>query len=422
MLTDTLTVQREYASLKREELAGKTRSGALPNQRYDDHSVRKTFCSELVPFNTERPEALWDNFCIQRQRGRESPTGVYMQQVADSENFWLFWFWHPGLLHQQTLGRRADKRSVAFDMSNKPVNKMEDNSNGCEQAFATMYDELQELENQAKDRGEVPTSTEDSESDDGIDDTELYFWQCKFCPAQVDTRADLKTHIDNKHLTDIFRFLCCQCQFAAQGPRDLMEHIVRTHGNKNAWSAANIAIIDMELNNPQDAGRNASRREESREIITLSTTDLSESSGTEAEIVVLEATDISNQESDTSNEGWMCAICLTTFDTEEQWRDHEDFGTCSDRTTPVKLKRKSKKKRRRPRRYCQTCRTLFNSERSNDDHEPCPNSKVPKGGVMYNRKIKAATTRGQHDMSTSQDSRATPQTEVRRAGRRKLKP
>ena len=58
MLTDTIAVQREYASLKREELAGKTRLGALPNQRYDDHSVRRTFCSELVPFNTERPEAL----------------------------------------------------------------------------------------------------------------------------------------------------------------------------------------------------------------------------------------------------------------------------------------------------------------------------------------------------------------------------
>ena len=106
----------------------------------------------------------------------------------------------------------------------------------------------------------------------------------------------------------------------------------------------------------------------------------------------------------------MCAICLTTFDTEEQWRDHEDFGTCSDRTTPVKLKRKSKKKRRRLRRYCHTCRTLFNSERSNDVHEPCPNSKVPKGGVMYIQKIKADATREQQGVSTVV---ATPKTPVR---------
>jgi hypothetical protein len=104
----------------------------------------------------------------------------------------------------------------------------------------------------------------------------------------------------------------------------------------------------------------------------------------------------------------MCAICLAVFDTEERWRDHEDFGTCSDRTTPVKLKRKSKKKRRHARRYCHTCRTLFNSERSNDLHEPCPNSKVPKGGVMYNRKIKAAAPRGQQDVSTSVNTPKTP--------------
>jgi hypothetical protein len=171
----------------------------------------------------------------------------------------------------------------------------------------------------------------------------------------------------------------------------------------------------MQLNNPQNTGRNTSRREEtggepckSHEIITLGTTDLSELNGKEVEIVVLEATDISNQESDVSNEGWMCAICLAVFDTKERWRDHEDFGTCSARTTPEKLKRKSKKKRRRARRYCHTCRTLFNSERSNDLHEPCPNSKVAIALPANNQKIKAATTRGQHDTSTSMNTPKTP--------------
>jgi hypothetical protein len=213
--------------------------------------------------------------------------------VADSENFWLFWFWHPGLLHQQqqTLGRNADKGSVAFDMSDEPVDKMEDNSNGCEQTFASMYDELQELENHAKDGEEVSTSTEDSDLNDGIDDPELYFWQCEFCPARVDTRADLKAHVDTKHLTDIFRFLCCQCQFEAQGPKDLMEHIVRNHGDRDAWSAATVAILDMQLSDPQYKVKSASRREEnegepseSREIVTLATRDLSESDEEEAEV------------------------------------------------------------------------------------------------------------------------------------------
>ena len=88
----------------------------------------------------------------------------------------------------------------------------------------------------------------------------------------------------------------------------------------------------------------------------------------EAEIVVLDATEISDQESDESDVGWMCAICLAIFETEEQWSNHQDFGTCSATNTPEK----PKKKYRRAKRYCRTCRTLFNSERSNDLHEPCP--------------------------------------------------
>ena len=261
MLTDALAVQRECVSLEREKTAERTRSGTFPDKDYGNRSVKKTFCSEVQPYNTEWPETLWDNFRLQKQRGWGSPLGVNMQQVADLENFWLFWFWHPGLLHQQqqTPGRNAVKGSVAFDMSDTPVDKMEGASTNCEKTFANMYDKLQELEDHAKDGEEDSTSTEDSDSDDGIDDPENYFWQCEFCPAQVDTRADLKAHVDAKHLTDIFCFLCCQCEFGAQGPKDLMEHIVRTHGNRNAWSAATIAIIDMQLSNPQYTGRSTSR-------------------------------------------------------------------------------------------------------------------------------------------------------------------
>jgi hypothetical protein len=178
---------------------------------------------------------LWDNFWLQRrdhvgQRGWGSLLGVYMQQVAGSENFWLFWFWHPGLLRkqQQTLGRNADEGSVAFDMSDTLVDRIEGATASCEAAFAVVFDKLQELEDHAKDGEELSTATENSDSDDGIDDPERYFWQCEFCPAGVDTRADLKAHVDANHLTDIFRFLCCQCEFGAQGPKDLMEHIVRT--------------------------------------------------------------------------------------------------------------------------------------------------------------------------------------------------
>jgi hypothetical protein len=55
MLTDTLAVQWEYASLKREENAERACSGTFPDQKYDNRSVKKTFGSEILPFNTERP-------------------------------------------------------------------------------------------------------------------------------------------------------------------------------------------------------------------------------------------------------------------------------------------------------------------------------------------------------------------------------
>ena len=80
-----------------------------------------------------------------------------------------------------------------------------------------------------------------------------------------------------------------------------MEHIVKTHGNRSDWSAATIAIINMQLSNPQDTRGSTSRQEEAdkepctnREIVTLDTTDLSESNAEDTEIVVLDATDISH--------------------------------------------------------------------------------------------------------------------------------
>jgi hypothetical protein len=103
-----------------------------------------------------------------------------------------------------------------------------------------------------------------------------------------------------------------------------MEHIVKTHGNRSAWSAATITIIEMQLSNPQDTGGSTSRREEAdkepctnREIVTLDTTDLLESNVEDPEIVVLDATDVSDQESDESDGGWMCALCKVIFATKK---------------------------------------------------------------------------------------------------------
>jgi hypothetical protein len=129
----------------------------------------------------------------------------------------------------------------------------------------------------------------------------------------------------------------------------------------------------------------------------------------------------------------MCAICLAIFETEEQWRNHQDFGTCSARNTPEKPKKKSKKKRRRAKRYCRTCRTLFNSERYNDLHEPCPGfGEVGSGGPCTSQRhtlespsnkgpialpstipantriVRTATTYGQYSASTSMENPVRP--------------
>jgi hypothetical protein len=148
-----------------------------------------------------------------------------------------------------------------------------------------------------------------------------------------------------------------------------MEHIVKTNGNKSALSAATLAIVDMQLSNPQDTGGSTSQREEADkepctnpEIVTLETMDMSGSDtedtwGLRREIVVLDATDMSDPESDESDGGWMCILCKAVFATEKQWDD-----TCSAPTTPP------------PQRntYCHTCQTVFNSEERLDRHEPCP--------------------------------------------------
>ena len=106
-----------------------------------------------------------------------------------------------------------------------------------------------------------------------------------------------------------------------------MEHIVKTNGNKSALSAATLAIVDMQLSNPQDTGGSTSQREEADkepctnpEIVTLETTDMSGSDtedtwGLRREIVVLDATDMSDPESDESKGGWMCILCKAVFAT-----------------------------------------------------------------------------------------------------------
>jgi hypothetical protein len=153
VLTDLLAVRCEYVSLDFVDTDGRTRSRGLFDTWCGNRSIENKICSEVWQCRIEWPMALLENFWLQRRnhvwgRGWGSLLGVYTQQVAGLENFWLFWIWRPGLLCKQhrTLGRNADEGSVAFDMSDTLVDRIEGAKASCEAAFAVVNYEIRELE------------------------------------------------------------------------------------------------------------------------------------------------------------------------------------------------------------------------------------------------------------------------------------
>ena len=52
-----------------------------------------------------------------------------------------------------------------------------------------------------------------------------YFWACEFCAFECNKDSELKKHVDNAHLEDLWSFPCPNCDFKAQGPKYLREHI-----------------------------------------------------------------------------------------------------------------------------------------------------------------------------------------------------
>ena len=83
---------------------------------------------------------------------------------------------------------------------------------------------------------------------------------------------------------------------------------------------------------------------------------------THPEIITLETWDMS---SDFDDEDWMCALCLENFPTWAKWEHHYDFEECEPPPRPPPAPRQADV-------VCETCHTVFRSERENDNHEPCP--------------------------------------------------
>lgn len=86
--------------------------------------------------------------------------------------------------------------------------------------------------------------------------------------------------MDINHLDNIFKYVCCQC-------KHLREHIVKTDGNKSNLNAVTLAIIDMELGDPQNTKSGTSQQKDandkhhtSPEVVTLDTTDMSDTENT----------------------------------------------------------------------------------------------------------------------------------------------
>merc|ERR1712029_270899 len=56
--------------------------------------------------------------------------------------------------------------------------------------------------------------------------TDIYYWACEFCAFECDKDTQLKSHIDIAHSEELWSFPCQQCEFKAQGPKYLREHIL----------------------------------------------------------------------------------------------------------------------------------------------------------------------------------------------------
>ena len=120
-------------------------------------------------------------------------------------------------------------------MSSMLVDELESARAECETAFEVVDEKIQEAEDHYMKVGdqvgefkaglnrfeEFLTSSEDSDSNDGIDNpwNKKYQWNCEFCPAKLDNRAILKVHTEAEHRDEWFNFLCGQCNFSAEGPK-----------------------------------------------------------------------------------------------------------------------------------------------------------------------------------------------------------
>ena len=162
--------------------------------------------------------------CIWQRGGRESLTDDWlvldMRQVGFSRNFWQFWVWRPGLTRKQLCKVR--------------------HFTGWESAGELDVAKMLEFPDKMDWEAGASSMLEDEDAV-SLPGYCLRQFMCAFCGEEMD---DLKTHVESVHRDDLFKFLCGECGFNAQGPKHLREHIKAVHVGNAA--TATSAIIDLE--------------------------------------------------------------------------------------------------------------------------------------------------------------------------------
>ena len=175
----------------------------------------------------------------------------------------------------------------------------------------------------------------------------------------MDNKDDLKDHIETLHIECILKCKCNQCQYDAEGPRDLREHKESAHGSHSNVSVTPSVVGEVEPNN------------NNRKTLNM----------TDKEIVTLEVEDASD--SSKSNISTFCPVCGTVFENRRERiaHMHELFEpmSMSDLSDPS------------DDLLCPTCKAWFRTIKEMDFHEPCPANGGPSETCTTGNKIAERT-------------------------------
>jgi hypothetical protein len=179
------------------------------------------------------------------------------------------------------------------------------------------------------------------EEDDAVSLTGYCLGQfmCAFCGEEMD---DLKTHVESVHRDDLFKFLCGDCSFNAQGLRHLREHIKAVHVGNVATPT--LAIIDLEGHRRAEEDGNGvadivqlGAMPRDLEVVNLEVESMSDSSENrvvdanqlgampgprDLEVVNLEVESMSD--SSGPDESFQCPKCWISFPTKGGLEGHAD--------------------------------------------------------------------------------------------------